>query len=86
MVSKVSKVYGGCYDGKTRLVVAASTKKQAFEAVKAVFGFSLSYSNWDSKTAVSANEIEVQLTSGSEGVVYKSTSRVRVDATDYTAA
>lgn len=41
-MSKKLKVYGGCFDGRNRLVTAAYSKREAFEQIKPVFP-SLSY-------------------------------------------
>lgn len=51
------KVYGGCYDGKNRLVVASSTKKAAWEAVNAIGR--ISYNTWDQYTSETSNETEL---------------------------
>lgn len=52
-------VYGGCYDGKNRVIVAAPTKKAAHAAVKNVLG-GISYYAWDQYTSDTGNEVELQ--------------------------
>ena len=54
------KVFGGTYDGRNRVIVAAPSKKKAHEAVsKALLG--VSYYSWDLYTAESKNQEEVAL-------------------------
>lgn len=53
-------VYGGTYDGRNRVIVAAPTKKKAYEAISAAINVG-SYSTWDKYTADSGNEYEVHV-------------------------
>lgn len=62
------KVYGGCYDGKNRVIVAAKNKKSAHAAVDAAIG--ISYYGWDMYTAETGNEKELFLALSSPGVVF----------------
>ena len=52
------KVYGGCYDGKNRVIVAAPNKKAAWEAVSKVWG--ISYYSWNEFTSVTGNSAELK--------------------------
>lgn len=63
-------VYGGCYDGKNRIFVAAPTKKRAHEAVRNAIG-GLSYYSWNQYTADSSNDYEVSIAVTHPLCVYK---------------
>lgn len=58
--SKILTVYGGCYDGRNRVFVAAPTKKSAYEAVSSCFP-GLSYYGWNAFTSDSGNEYEISI-------------------------
>lgn len=63
------KVYGGCYDGRNRVIVAAATKRAAYEAVKAALG-SISYYGWDEYTSETWNDREVEFATSAPGTVF----------------
>lgn len=52
------KVYGGCYDGRNRVIVAAPTKKAAWEAFRKVWG--ISYYSWNEFTSETGNDAELR--------------------------
>lgn len=64
-------VYGGTYDGRNRLIVAAYTKKAAYEAIAAVAPVG-SYKTWNDYTSDTENENDVAVAAAEPGVVFKS--------------
>lgn len=52
------KIWGGTYDGVNRVIVATTTKKAAYEAMKNAIGNIGSYATWDQYTSDSGNEEE----------------------------
>lgn len=54
------KVYGGCYDGRNRVIVAAPTMKAAHEAVNKALGGVSMYS-YRTYTDESGNDVELAL-------------------------
>lgn len=63
-------VYGGTYDGRNRLIVAAYTKKAAYEAIAAVAPVG-SYKTWIDYTSDSGNDEDIEATRQEPGVVFK---------------
>jgi len=47
-------VYGGTYDGRRRMIVAAPTKKAAYEAIKKVLNVGC-YASWNNYTSDTGN-------------------------------
>lgn len=76
-------VYGGSYDGKTRVIVGAKSKKAAYEAMNAVLWGIDSYSTWNQYTAETFNEIELELGQTNPGVVYACTTNWTQSKDDY---
>lgn len=62
------QIYGGTYDGRTRIIVAAKTKKKAYELMKEVTSTG-SYATWVKYTGVGANEQD--MANCEENVVYR---------------
>lgn len=56
-------VYGGTYDGRRRVIVAAPTKKAAYQAMKDAHSGSYcgSYSTWSQYTSETGNEEECRV-------------------------
>lgn len=56
-------VYGGTYDGRRRVIVAAPTKKAAYQAMKGAHSGSYcgSYSTWSQYTSETGNEEECRV-------------------------
>jgi len=63
------KVFGGCYDGRNRVVVGAEIKKEAHAAVAKAIS-RISYYGWDQYTSESGNDEEVSMCSFEPGVVF----------------
>lgn len=70
-------VYGGTYDGRNRVIVAAPTKKSAYEAIKKAIPSIGSYRTWDQYTSDSGNEEEVSVTMSNPLVVFSKDGRKR---------
>lgn len=54
-------VYGGTYDGKNRMIVAAPTKKAAHAAMQAVMSCIGTLKTWDQWTAETGNDEECRV-------------------------
>lgn len=63
------KVYGGCYDGKNRVIVAASSKKAAHALVSAALR-GMSYHGWNEYTSETGNEFELSVALAEPGSVF----------------
>jgi len=71
------KVYGGTYDGRNRVIVAAPSKRAAYDAIsKAIRGVG-GYKSWDAYTSDSDNEIEVSVATASPLTVFIKDERIR---------
>lgn len=57
-MARQMKVYGGCYDGRNRVIVAAPNKKAAWQAVNATWP-PISYYSWDQFTSDTGNDDEL---------------------------
>jgi hypothetical protein len=68
-VSREMKVFGGCYDGMTRVIVATTTKKAAFEAMSEL-KLCGGYSTWNEFTCETYNEKETKVALANPGVVF----------------
>jgi hypothetical protein len=64
------KVYWGCYDGKNRYVVAAKTKKKAYECMSNLSHFG-SYTTWNKSTMISGNIKDIENCMPHENVVFR---------------
>ncbi len=64
------KVYGGMYDGLNRVIVAATTKKAAYEAMKTKIGNIGSYNTWEQYTSDSGNTEELDAAIPEPGCVF----------------
>lgn len=62
------KVYGGCYDGKNRVVVAAATKKAAYAAMAPYI--SSTYHGWCQYTSVTGSPREVEAAMSAPGTAF----------------
>lgn len=62
------KVYGGCYDGRNRVIVAAKSKKEAHALVNSAIG--ISYYSWDAYTSTTGNDNELTVALGAPGTVF----------------
>lgn len=63
------KVYGGVYDGRNRVIVAAPTKKAAFEAVQDAFP-NIGRHHWNGYTSTTGNPVEVEAAMSKPGTVF----------------
>lgn len=54
------KVYGGCYDGRNRVIVAAKTKRAAYALVSAALR-GISYYGWNEYTSETGNDPELSV-------------------------
>ena len=71
------KVFGGIYDGIHRCIVAATTKKAAYEAFQRAMGGMGSYPTWNEYTSDSGNEEELKVALPEPLVVFKMNTRNR---------
>ena len=58
------KVWGGCFDGTTRQIVATKTKKAAAEAL------GLNYNHFNNYASDTGNETELRVALAEPGVVF----------------
>lgn len=66
------KVYGGCYDGRHRVIVAAKSKKEAHRLVQTAPNYRfLSYYGWNRYTSDTGNDEELQLALSEPGAVFE---------------
>ena len=68
-------VYGGTYDGIHRVIVAALTKRAAYEAIRAAIPSIGSYGTWDNYTSDSGNDTEMSVAMPSPLVVFSCDAR-----------
>lgn len=64
------KVYGGCYDGQNRLIVAATSLKAAHGLVTQGTARHIPFNSYRLHTAVTGNQREVEVATGSPGTVF----------------
>jgi hypothetical protein len=69
-MAKELKVYGGSYDGRNRYIVAAYTKKAAWEALRDRKVPVNSFSTWNKFTSVTGNPTELETALPYPGVVF----------------
>ncbi len=69
------KVYGGCYDGKNRVIVAALTKQSAFDAMSAFI--SSSFYSWKQYTTATGNQREIAVAMSAPGTVFSALNDYR---------
>lgn len=55
------KVFGGCYDGRNRLIVAAPTKRAAYDAMRGTDRFFSGYHSWNEYTCETGNDEELDV-------------------------
>ncbi|XAI95157.1 hypothetical protein [Microcystis phage Mwe-JY13] len=67
-------VYGGTYDGRNRVIVAAPTKKAAYEAVSAVMHVG-SYTTWSNYTSGTGADEEIAVATASPLTVFSKDER-----------
>lgn len=63
------KVYGGCYDGKNRVIVAATSKKEAHAKMSAAL-HGISYYTWNEFTADTGDDKELAVALSAPGTVF----------------
>ncbi|HET8635504.1 MAG TPA: hypothetical protein VFL96_01500 [Acidobacteriaceae bacterium] len=63
------KVYGGTYDGRHRVIVAASSKKAAYAAICKVWP-NISYYYWNGYTSDTGNKTELSVALSEPGTVF----------------
>ena len=78
------KVYGGVYDGRNRLIVAAKSKKAAFEAISRVT-YAVSYYYFSQHTSETGNDVELKVALAAPLSVFSASTlnRGRLVAEDY---
>ena len=73
-MSRPLTVYGGTYDGRNRVIVAAPTKKAAYEAISAVMQVG-TYATWNNYTADTGNTEEVDVATSEPLTVFSRDER-----------
>lgn len=71
------KVYGGCFDGRNRLIVAAKSKKAAHAAMVALRP-NLSYSTFTAFGSETGNTLELKTALAKPGTVFTAPINDRV--------
>lgn len=64
------KVFGGCFDGRNRLIVASKTKKAAYEAIREACYGRLSYHGFSEFACETGNGTELSTALAAPGVVF----------------
>lgn len=75
-MARKMKVYGGCYDGRSRVIVAAPNKKAAWQAVNTIWP-SISYYSWDSFTSDTGNDAELEVATAKPLTVFTQSVNAR---------